>query len=204
MSGQLSTAMIFVSVIAIALAASQAEQNESGGGRMANAVTARRPASVAKDLVLSEFDAEDVLRHTEKVHGSVTVSIDLAGAKPTHVGDVFVLRGTIASEDEVLDRVTFKWAVPKGVRVVNGQVSGIVTGVGPGRPAVRQLTLEKVSAQNEQVHLMAGAFSGTTRFAEAAQFNTDVQDTLDTDRKAQRKAMEAAAPLEAEPVKVFH
>ncbi len=202
MSGQFSSAVIFISVVAIAVAANLADESSPSARR--NQLALRGPASISKkDMIFGELKPTMELKHTEKVHGGIYVKIALTGAKPHHAGDVFVMRGEIRSEDGDLTGVDFKWSLPAGVRLVNGQLNGTLSSLAADHPAIVELTLEKTSANNEQIHLLAGASRGSSRMADSAQFNTDVQDQLEAGRAAIKSGLEAQGQKHSD-IKVFH
>ena len=67
---------------------------------------------------------------------------------------------------------------------------------------VVEITLMKTSARNEQVHLLAGAQRGSSHFADSAQFNTDIQDTLNASAATVKRGLELLRP-KAKPLKVY-
>ncbi len=203
MSGKLSTAVMFVSILFIALAANYSDENSFSED------SSRAPASVramnSKERRLGGFLSKPTLRHTEKVRGPLDAKIELVGAKAEKIGDVFVLRGVVSSRSRI-ENATFQWSVPAGVELINGAVSGELMVVSPDQPAFVELTLRKMKDDNAQVHLMAGAVNGKTTFGDSAQYNTDIQEMLDTDRAAVKKSLEAgSADKGSQPaIKVMH
>lgn len=203
MSRHFSSALMFVSVVAIALAANRAEENSSTTGKGLQRAPASMMSSQAqKEQILGEFKRPSKFHYTEKIHGPVETKIELMGARPEQSGDVFVLRGTIVTSENLSD-VSYKWSIPAGVQLINGQVSGVIGSVSADHPIEVELTLKKISSQNEQVHLMAGGAEGKSHFAESAQYNTDIQEYLDADRAATKKALEAHSEDDRK-LKVFH
>lgn len=193
MSGQFSSVVMFCSLVAIAFAANRATENESPAA-------SRRPASIntiKKEEKLGPFNVVSALKHTEKLRGPLSVKLEMLGPKPSAIGDVFVLRGTLVSR-EVLDSASYTWSVPAGVELVNGAVSGTLTSVGGDTPGVVELTFRKMSADNVQIHLMAIAVRGGSRFGDSAQYNTEVQDML-------KPSLEkSSASSENKQLKIFH
>ncbi|NJL24636.1 MAG: hypothetical protein HC902_05335 [Calothrix sp. SM1_5_4] len=199
MSGRFN-AMMFISLVAIALAANRAEENESA---------TRAPASLGKkEAILGDVE-RSFLRHTHKLRGPLSASIELLGARPQAPGDVFVVRGVIESA-ETVDSVNYKWALPEGVEIVNGQATGTVARVRSGEPAYTELTLKSLNGENHKIHFVAGASAGGARFADSTQYNTLTQELLEASRKELRKvtkeqlkSQENSAPHHSH-LKVFH
>lgn len=195
MSKFYSAAMTMAFAVAIVLAANHAEDN-------APSSTTRAPSSLKKEMVLGNVEAP-LHRHTEKVSGPVETSIELTGARPEKAGDVFVLRGLISSSMP-LDMVDFKWSLPEDVELINGELSGQIAALAPGKTAEVVLTLKSKTGENHQVHLMASSHSGETRFGQVSQYNTLLEPVLDMSRKeAMQKAADEAAGKPAQ-FKVFH
>jgi hypothetical protein len=158
---------LFFSLVALVYAANRADDE--------SARTARGPASIAamhKEEKLGLMEAPIGPRHTEKVRGPLSVKLEVMSGEPK-VGDTFVLRGTISSR-RTLESAGYQWSVPKGVEVVNGELTGTVAGVASEQPAYVELTLRKLTDDNQQVHLLAGSVMGNTSFGDSAQFNTDI------------------------------
>lgn len=185
MPGRYNTAVIFIFAVSVVVAASMAKED----------VRLDSPAKPA-------LRAPAALKRTEKIHGAVYVKIETLRPGPLQVGDTFVLRGEIRSEDGDLSGVDFEWSIPEGVRLVSGQVSGILPSLSEAQPRVVEITLAKTSARNEQVHLLAGAQRGSSHFADSAQFNTDIQEMLNADAAAVKSGLEVLRP-KTKPIKVF-
>src|SRR4051812_17419029 len=114
MSGQLSSTLMFVSLVAIALAANEAEQYENASSIAAN----RGPAAVldaksAKERMLGASRAAPRGKHTEKLRGPLAVRLEMMGSQQSAVGETFVVRGTVSTR-EPLDTVDFAWSLPPG------------------------------------------------------------------------------------------
>jgi hypothetical protein len=193
---------LFFSLVAIAYA-----------GRFANddmvPQRTRGPASIAamqKESKLGAFKIADQIRHTEKLHGPLSIHLEMLGAKP-EVGDTFVMRGTITSR-KPLPEANFQWTVPNGLEVVNGALTGTVNGVSADQPANIEITLRKLTSDNAQVHLMANSVLGNARFGDSTQYNTDVQSLLVKSAKA--ATLDGAGdsstqkPMRASEIKIFH
>src|SRR5688572_3699783 len=103
MSGQ--SIIMFVSLVAIAMAANRAEdiayQPSVGVGT-------RGPASLASKKDLGFLAGKDILKHTHKLRGPLSARVELVGDRPVQDGDVFVLKG-IVSADAQLNGVEFSW-----------------------------------------------------------------------------------------------
>jgi hypothetical protein len=177
MSGR-SSAVMFIFLVAIALAANQADHFKP------MSPTGRKPA-------LEHVEQEHT--YTRKIHGPLSAMVELIGAAPEKAGDVFVLRGLIRSE-EILSNVNFKWALPKGVELINGEASGLVSFVQPGQEFPIQLTLRSLTDRNAQVHLVVHGGDRGRKFGDAAQYNTLVQPMLDNNRKVQKEFMKSRLP----------
>lgn len=190
--------MMFVSVIAIAVAANRAEDT-SWPRRFAS--TDRGPASIAgkKEHTLLQ---KDILRHTHKIRGPLVVDIELVGERPTQPGDVFVLKGLVTSESAI-NNVEYKWVVPQGVEVINGQLNSTIAVMSEGKPFETQITLRQVSDMNVRVHLRARSATGTTRFGDTAQFNSMDQVKIEASRKELKKSVEDYVEKQKQ-LKVFH
>lgn len=196
MSGK-SSAVMFIFVVAIALAAGKADDLGIGTGLMG---AARESASVAV-AGKPTFTEAPAIGHTEKARGPAAVAIELVGAPPAAPGDTFILRGVISSRRAISD-LKFNWGLPSGVELVNGESSGLIAAVTPGQNFVIQLTLRARSAVNEQIHLaVTGGSRPGTRFGDTAQFNTMTQALLDESRRELARSTEAHAKSgEAKPV----
>ncbi len=185
MSGRLNTAVIFLFAVSVLVAANVAD--DRARIRLTAKQTLRGPAA---------------LKRTEKIHGAVYVKIENLASRPLQTGDTFVLRGEIRSEDGDLSGVDFKWSIPEGVRLISGQVTGTLSSLSEAQARVVEITLMKTSARNEQVHLLAGAQRGSSHFADSAQFNTDIQDTLNASAATVKRGLELLRP-KAKPLKVY-
>lgn len=193
MSKQFSSAMIFVFVMAIAFAMSRSsEQSLVGVGEVE-----RSPNATQKEQILGAFIKDDSLRHTQKARGPIDVKLRVEGSAPANIGDVFVLRATIQTERDV-NNVHFKWSIPDGVKLINGSQVGDISQLQVNSPAVLEMTLQKVSARNEQIHLHASVAENGMRSASVAQFNTDIQEILDTTDRT-NKALAIKGALQGEP-----
>lgn len=169
----------------------------------------RGPASIAamqKEEKLGPFKTVNELRHTEKLRGPLTVHVEMIGNKP-EVGDTYILRGTISSR-KPLPEASYQWSVPPGVELVNGSLTGTVTGVSADQPAFVELTLRKLSADNAQVHLMANSISGGARFGDSSQYNTEVESMMTKSAKAATLDGEGDSsnqkPMRVRELKIFH
>ncbi|MBX3020702.1 MAG: hypothetical protein KF799_03425 [Bdellovibrionales bacterium] len=195
MSSNYSALMTMTFVVAIALAANRAEESAP------TTPPGRDPAALKKELVLGTVEAP-LHRHTEKLQGPVEAAVDLIGERPEKSGDVFVMRATISSS-VALENVDYKWSLPADVQVVNGELKGQIAVLAPGKPAEVTLTLKSLSGANHQVHLIASAAKGGTRFAQSTQYNTLLEPVLDAGRKNLHKSSKADAEATGK-LKVFH
>jgi len=193
MSGR-SSAVMFIFLVAIALATRQADHFKAGGAN------SRKPAL--------EHVEDPAPAHTQKLHGPLSAMVELVGAPPEKAGDVFVLKGLIRSE-HVLNNVKFKWALPKSVQLINGEASGLVSFIQPGQEFPVQLTLKNLGDRNAQVHLVVNGGERGRRFADSAQYNTLVQPLIENNRKAQLQIVKKRRPSAGKPralsdTDVFH
>lgn len=182
MSGQ--SLVMFISVIAIAIAANRADdssswlqqkQQEQNPGS-----SVRGPASVSGKKELA-FAQKDLLKHTQKVRGPLAVSVELVGQRPEQPGDVFVLKGVVSSE-AALENIEFNWGIPDGVEVVNGQTSSVIAVIGEGKPFETQITLRQISPSNARVTLRVRGHDSETRFGDTAIYHTMDQQRLEAAR----------------------
>lgn len=208
MSGR-SSAVMFVCLVAIALASNQAENFDSSGSAIAANTGMREPASVSngwgrKPDLASVATSSPILKHTHKIRGPLTSSIELVGAAPERAGDVFVLSGVIRSEQAV-PNAQYKWVLPKGVELLNGELSGVISFVEAGQQFPVQLTLRTLVDGNRQVHLSVRAAGSGVRFGDTAQFNTILQKVYEVSRKELKKStQEYRAEQDTKGLKVFH
>jgi hypothetical protein len=188
MSQQLSSAIMFIFLVSIAVAANRAEENSAPPPAVN-----RRPAAAAfgKKAPLDEVHAA-LFRHTEKIHGPVETQIVPIGAAKAEAGQVFVLKGVISASENLTD-VDFKWSIPEGVEVINGALSGRLSQVRAERPAEVELTLKALGDINRQVHLLASGSHGGARFADTAQYNTTLQEEIRSAREALAESTKASA-----------
>lgn len=192
----LSGVLLFTCVAALAMAVQYTDFN--GGARAPSALS-------KKEQILGEMKGP-VLKHTSKIRGPLESHIELLGAVPERAGDVFVLRGLVSSSKELRD-VEFKWAIPAGLELVNGTVTGSISILRPGEPTEVQVTLRSLASENQQVHLLTAGADGAIKFAESAQYNTLLQGLLDQSKEELLKSTEKAAEQERERSKglrVFH
>jgi len=197
MSGNYSALMTMAFVVAIAVAANRAEENSY------LPPAPRTPASLKKELVLGNVESP-LHRHTEKIHGPVEANVELLGERPEEAGDVFVLKGTVTSS-LALTEVDFKWSLPEGVVLVNGELRGQIATLNAGKPAEITLTLKSLTGENHQVHLIASAHRAGTRFAQSVQYNTLMEPVLEAARKDLKKSTKAEEGSPATgKLKIFH
>jgi hypothetical protein len=193
MSGQFSTALMFFSLVAIALAANVAEQDEREPAKRTPAALAMR----AKEQKLGAYLTAPDIRHTEKLRGPLGVKLEITDAPPVAVGDVFVVRGTVSAREN-LDGVDYSWSLPAGAQLIHGELRGRMQSLPADQPAHLEVTLKRISPGNLQIHLLAGSSSRGGRFADSAQLNTD-----DTANSAAAKTAGGPAS-ESKTIKVFH
>lgn len=193
MSGHsISALVLFIGVAAIALASQYHETSAID----------RSPAMAKKELLLGD-SGKPAIKHTKKLHGPLESKIELIGAIPEKAGDVFVLKGLVSSSEELRD-VEFKWDIPAGLELVNGNVNGTISILQAGLPSEVQVTLRSKTGANEQVHLVAGGNDKGVRFADAAQFNTLLQPMVEASKEALAKSTEQSAPKKQKGLKIFH
>jgi hypothetical protein len=197
MPGHLSATVMFVSLVAIALAANRAAEFEDA---------ARGPASIAgseKERVLNaSMRVEPILLHTEKLHGPLFVTLGIVDPAPKQVGDVFTLRGMISAR-KMLDGVDYNWTLPPEVALVQGELTGHLGNLSPNQAHPVDLTLRKVSGENGQVHLVVGASLAGAHFADSAQYNTELQAQIEA-QKLQMKDDTARATGRVKQLRIFH
>lgn len=194
MSGHsISAIVLFVSVMAIAMASQYSEESMSSRSPMAK-----------KEMLLGEVKAP-VLRHTSKVRGPLESRIELIGATPENAGDVFVLRGLVSTEKDLRD-VEFKWSIPAGLELVNGTTAGYISILKAGEPSQVQITLRTLASQNYQVHLITGGADKGVKFGDSAQYNTLLQRVINQSKEELLKSTEKAAAEDAKKqgLKIFH
>ena len=194
-----STIMFAVFLVAIIVAANRAEDTALRSGHP------RGPASVESQIVAEAAPVSPALfRHTEKLHGPVSVGIDLIGADPVGKGDVFTLKGVIGSAER-LQNVDYHWNIPASVELVSGQPKGTIDLIEADQTITFELNLRALDSTNAQIHLLATARARRARFAESAQYNTVLQHALAADRERLMKSTEAsAAGPGASDLKVMH
>lgn len=212
MSGKSNT-VIFLSAIAIAFAANRAEDARISADSLA-ASQGRRVASLAqKPLVMAPGSAfaspksekdfvvtREIHKHTHKLSGPLTSSIEMIGTPPS-AGDIFVLKGVITATSTP-GAVTYKWILPAGVELVNGELDGSVDGLNAGESREVQVTLRQLSSENEQVHLQVSGGSDVGRFATVSQHNTLLQKAIEDGHKELLKKTEEHAAEHSQ--KIFH
>ncbi len=174
----LATAILFTGVFALAFVANRGDE---------------------KEMILSSKTGPK-LRHTQKIRGPLDASLELVGPIPDKKGDVFVLKGLLSSEQD-LENVNFKWAVPKGLELINGSVSGQIASLRAGQPVEVQLTLKTLDAVNHQVHLMTSGAQGKVRFAATTQYNTLLQQLFDDSTRALAASTEKEATAQKAELK---
>ena len=180
MSGKFSSAVMMVSLMAIALASNYAEENATGRARVPTAVTR------SKEQVLGSVE-KPMFRHTAKLQGPLETAIELVGERPERAGDVFVVQGVVTSP-ETLNDVEYKWSLPNDVELINGERTGRIAVLSEGKTTVVQLTLKSLSGDNHQIHFVTGAARNGSRFAQSVQHNTQMEPVLTIGRKDLQKA----------------
>jgi hypothetical protein len=104
--------------------------------------------------------------------------------------------------------VDFKWALPEGLQLINGDLRGRIASLTPGHPMELQLTLKTLTGEDHQVSLMAGASQGGTRFAESVQYSTLLEPVVEASREILKKSTAKAALEDGRSkngeLKVFH
>lgn len=207
MPGQ--SVMMFLSVIAIAIASKSADDSRS-----VTTPASRGPASISgkKELGLLQ---RDLLKHTHKVRGPLATSIEVVGAAPEQPGDVFILKGVISAEQS-LENIEFAWRIPAGVEIVNGEASSEVKTITEGKPFTTQITLRQLSAENARVSLRVRGRDESMRFGDSAVYHSLDQQKLESARAELQKTNESymksdegkeAAPeaqSQSKGIKVFH
>jgi hypothetical protein len=132
MSGQ-SSAVIFIFVLAIGLAANRAEDARgpvaspaSQGRRIASLAHTGQPITIVTSKKSErDFDhTREIHRHTHKLSGPLSSEIVMVGDSP-EPGDIFVLRGVISASASS-ENVSYKWIIPDGVELVNGEVASVI------------------------------------------------------------------------------
>ena len=165
MSGK-SSAVMFVFALAIAFASFRAEN-----GTSLTSSASRGPSSIAS-VGLKR------IKHTSKLRGPLSASLELVGKTPEAPGDVFVLKGIVSSYREA-SNVEFAWALPEGIELVNGERNGVISSLTPDKPFEVVVTLRQIGDSNAQIHLQVStAIAGGTRFADTAQFNTLLEEAF--------------------------
>jgi hypothetical protein len=185
---------MFISVVAIAIAANRADDSSSWlqqkhREQNPGATALRGPASVGgkKDI---EFAQKDMMKHTHKVRGPLAAVVELVGQRPEQPGDVFVLKGVVSSES-ALSNVEFSWRVPEGVEVVNGETSSVIAVLSEGKPFETQITLRQVSPSNARVVLRVRGRDSGMRFGDTAVYHTMDQQKLEAARLELKSTTEA-------------
>jgi len=185
--------VLFVSVLAIAVAANRAEDSST--------TIKRGPTSVAS-VKEQGFLQKEVLKRTHKLRGPLAVAVELIGSGPVQSGDVFVLKGILSAE-VALNNVEFTWNLPAGVEVVNGEVSSVISLLSDAKPFETQITLRQVSPENVRVMLKARGRDHGSRFSDSVQYHTMDQKLIEASRQKLRKSTEAYVQ-EEKRLKVFH
>lgn len=188
-----SAVTLFVSVAAIAMAASHSENQAAG---------LRNPAMSRKEINFAEHKPSP-FKHTEKIHGPASTRLELIGATPEKVGDVFVLKGFVEAEEQITE-LEFSWALAPGLELVNGVKQGTISLVNPDQAAEVQITLRNLTSENRQVHLIVSGRKGGVKYGTRAQYNTQIQPMLDAEKDATLRANQEAAAKEADQRKRFH
>lgn len=195
MSGQYSAAISFVCLIAIGLAAREADVD--------NGRHTRAPASVSKhEMLVADLRPHDLLVHTEKVHGPLQAAVEQVGPSAS-VGETFVLRASVLASENLSD-VEYQWGIPKGVEVVNGALNGKLDSVTANQPAQLEITLRKLVASNQKIHFNAKSTPAVGYgFSDTAQFNTELQEMIKARNFAAKSATKSARKASG-GLKVFH
>lgn len=182
---------MLVALVAIALAADFAEERAPGH---AFAPMSRGPASLMNHKEVAFLGTEGALfRHTEKLQGPIATTIELLGERPERAGDVFVLRAGLRATESLTD-VEFRWSLPAGVELVNGERRGRIAVLGPEQPAAVELTLKTLTGDNHQIHLITSAQRDGSRFASSVQYNSLLEPILHAGRKALSKSTRQSVP----------
>jgi hypothetical protein len=156
---------LFVSVLAIALAAQEVDRTDIS--------IPRKPASIvsSKDQILGQV-RPSAHNHTAKIRPPVQLSLAAVGAGPAKIGDVFVLRATITSDDPI-SNLRFKWRLPQNIEHINGVLESMIESISSSQPATIEITLKTLTAENQQVFIQISAEQSGLGFGDIAQYNTN-------------------------------
>lgn len=138
------------------------------------------PALTDKELVLKPNHKHDLFGRTSKVKGPIQTELQVLGEPANQIGETFVLKGIIKASEDLSD-VFVKWNIPSGLEIINGQLQTTIKNIQPDQPVEFLVTLRKLTAQNLQIHLLAGGHQEGLKFADTAQFNTVDQAWIEAD-----------------------
>jgi hypothetical protein len=190
----LNAGFLFLTVLALVAAARIAEINGEA--------SSRQPASYShKEALLGEPKPAG-LKHTHKIRGPLRATVNLASAPIEKIGDVFVLFGSIESSQDLTD-VEYKWALPDGVELVNGEATGTISFLNADQPYQVQISLKAKDLDNQQVHLLTAGAKNGIRFADSIQYNTLIDPVVHANKEAMLKSTSKEG-AKANSLKVFH
>ena len=194
MPKQFNSALMFCSVVAIALAVHNAETDPRADTPPTRALASVEPTN--KEQLLGAFKAPPLVTHTDKLRGPLVVHIEKVNGSD---GDTLTLRGIIVSKQD-MSEVEFTWSIPEALEVVQGQRTGAISGLAAGKPTELEVTLHKLNpGSNVQVHLLASGRNNGLHFADTAQYNSEWQEALDARHEMLQKSTSAQPEI-----KVFH
>jgi hypothetical protein len=199
MSKQFNSALMFCSVIAIALAVHHAETDPRTDAHPTRALASVE--STHKEQILGAFKVPSAVAHTDKLRGPLAVHLEKMNGSAS---DTVTLRGIISSKQD-MSEVEFTWSIPEGLEVVNGQLTGSISALAAHKPTELMVTLHKLKpGTNLQVHLLASARQNGMHFADTAQYNSEWQEALDARKELVQKKTTAATPPAQQEIKIFH
>jgi hypothetical protein len=154
------------------------------------AMSSKDRARIRKEFTSQPRKSE--IQHTDKVHGPVEATIALVGNASSRVGDTFTLEATVVARN-VVEGARFRWNIPAGLALVSGSADGQIHQVAPNSDFKTQITLRQLSNDNERVHFAVDGRDGGRTFASVSQYNSVLEETLKSQKRAVQKSMEEQA-----------
>lgn len=115
-------------------------------------------------------------KHTSKLQAPFNVQIKSEKEK-IESGDTFELTGYIQSQQS-MNQVKFKWVIPDGIEVINGEVEPIVSEIPVNQTIEFKLTLKSNAETNKIIHFMAESKTNESVFTNSSQFHTKAQENI--------------------------
>lgn len=127
-----------------------------------------------------------------KGSGSLKIAIASHAKNPMSAGSSAELEATVEALED-LENLQFNWLLPDGVSAVVGPTQGRLGRLSRGDKTTLNLTIISAVDDNKQVHLHVYRKVGDESMGEIAQFNTVLQDKIESEIEKRAEVLKAQA-----------